>query len=130
MTCKGYLINQCFYTSSFCVLLLFSLSVVLFCDPMDCSPPGFSVYEISQSRIVEWVAISFSRGSSNPGIEPYFPALQAYSLPLSHLGSSTSAFSSVQFSHSVVSGSLQPPELQNARPLCPSSTPRLYLNSC
>ena len=34
--------------------------------PLDCSPPGFSVYGISQARILEWVAISFSRGSSQP----------------------------------------------------------------
>ena len=33
---------------------------------MDCSPPGSSVHEILQARIVEWVAISFSRGSSPP----------------------------------------------------------------
>ena len=36
------------------------------CDLMDCSPPGSSVHGISQSRILEWVAISFSRGSSWP----------------------------------------------------------------
>ena len=40
--------------------------VHLSCDPMDCSPPGFSVHGISQARILEWVAISFSRGSSQP----------------------------------------------------------------
>ena len=34
------------------------------CDPMDCTLPGFSVHGISQARILEWVAISFSRGSS------------------------------------------------------------------
>ena len=34
------------------------------CDPMDCSPQGSSVHEIFQARILEWVAISFSRGSS------------------------------------------------------------------
>ena len=33
-------------------------------DPMDCSPPGFSVHGIPQVRILEWVAIPFSRGSS------------------------------------------------------------------
>ena len=45
----------------------FSLSRVrLFCDPMDCSPPGPPVHGISQTRIVEWVAISPSRGSSQP----------------------------------------------------------------
>ena len=36
--------------------------------PMDCSPPGFSVHEIFQTRILEWVAISFSRGSSQPRV--------------------------------------------------------------
>ena len=34
------------------------------CDPMDCSLPGSSVHTIFQARILEWVAISFSRGSS------------------------------------------------------------------
>ena len=36
------------------------------CDPVDCSPPGSSVHGILQARILEWVAISFSRGSSRP----------------------------------------------------------------
>ena len=35
-------------------------------DPMDCSPPGSSVHRILQVRILEWVAISFSKGSSWP----------------------------------------------------------------
>ena len=39
-------------------------------------------------------------------------------------------FSSVQFSHSVVSESLQPHESQHARPPCPSPTPGVYSNSC
>ena len=34
------------------------------CDPMDCSPPDSSVHRILQARILEWVAIPFSRGSS------------------------------------------------------------------
>ena len=37
-----------------------------FCDSMDCRPPGSSVHGISQTRILEWVAISFPRGSSWP----------------------------------------------------------------
>ena len=37
-----------------------------FCDPMDCSPLGSFVHGILQARILEWVAISFSRGSSQP----------------------------------------------------------------
>ena len=36
------------------------------CDPMDCSLPGLCLHGISQARILEWVAISFSRGSSRP----------------------------------------------------------------
>ena len=40
------------------------------------------------------------------------------------------AFYSVQFTHSVMSDSLHPHGLQHARPLCPSPTPRAYLNSC
>ena len=42
-------------------------SCLTLCDPMDCSPPGSSVHGILQARILEWVAISFSRGSSLPG---------------------------------------------------------------
>ena len=42
----------------------FAESYPTFCNPMDCSPSGFSVYEVLQSRILEWVTISFSRGSS------------------------------------------------------------------
>ena len=36
------------------------------CDPVDCSPPGSSIHGILQARILEWVAISFSRGSPQP----------------------------------------------------------------
>ena len=46
-------------------VLVAQLCLTLF-DPMDCSPPGSSVHEIFQARILEWVAISFSRGSSGP----------------------------------------------------------------
>ena len=41
-------------------------SCLTLCDPMDCSLPGSSVHGIFQARILEWVAISFSRGSSWP----------------------------------------------------------------
>ena len=45
------------------------LSCVWLCDPVDCSPPGSSVHGISQARILEWVAISSSRGSSWPRVQ-------------------------------------------------------------
>ena len=58
------------------LLLLFSCCHVrLFCDSMDYGLPGFSVHEIFQARILEWVAMPSSRGISQPGIEPMSPAL-------------------------------------------------------
>ena len=48
------------------------------CNPVDCSPPGSSVHGISQARILEWVAITYSRGSSSPWTESVYlvsPAL-------------------------------------------------------
>ena len=45
------------------------------------SPRGSSVHGILQARILEWVALPFSRGLSNPGIELRSPAFQADSLP-------------------------------------------------
>ena len=74
-------------TSKVCVCVY-----LLVCDPlqpypMDGSPPGSSVHGISQARLLEWVAIFYSRDLPNPGIEPTSPALQADSLPPSHLGS-------------------------------------------
>ena len=60
------------------------------CDHMDCSPSGSSVRGIPQARILEWVAMTSARGSSDPEIEPASPAsptLQAESLPLSNRGS-------------------------------------------
>ena len=48
------------------VLSHFSHDTLTLWDFMDCSPPGSSVHGISQARILEGVAISFSRGSSQP----------------------------------------------------------------
>ena len=48
--------------------------------PMGCSLPGSSLHGILQVRILEWVAISFARGSFYPGIKPGSPALQADTL--------------------------------------------------
>ena len=49
-----------------CVKVLVTRSCPTLCDTMDCSPPGSSVHGILQARILEWVAIFFSRGSSRP----------------------------------------------------------------
>ena len=54
-------------------------------DPMDCSLPGSSVHGIFQAIVLEWVAISLSRGDPpNPGIKPRSPALQEMLYLLSH----------------------------------------------
>ena len=60
-------------------------------DPMDCSPPGSSIHGIFRARALEWGAISFSRGSSQPRGQTCMHPLcllhwQVDSLPLSYLG--------------------------------------------
>ena len=55
-------------------------------NPMAGSLLGFSVHEIFQGRILEWVAISFSGDLPNPGIQPRSPALQADSLTFEEPG--------------------------------------------
>ena len=62
--------------------------IQLLCRLRDCSPPRSSVLEISQARILEWFAISFSRGIfPTQGSNPRLLHWQADSLPLNHLGS-------------------------------------------
>ena len=48
------------------VKVLVTQSCLTLCDAMDCRSPGSSVHGILQARILEWVAIPFSRGSSQP----------------------------------------------------------------
>ena len=72
-------------------MIPFAQSCLTVCNPMDYSLPGSSVHGIFQARVLEWVAISFSRRDlaisfsirdlPNSGIEPRSPALQANSLP-------------------------------------------------
>ena len=45
-------------------------SCLTLCDPVDCNPPGSSVHGIFQAKILEWVAISSSRGYSRPRDQP------------------------------------------------------------
>ena len=59
------------------------------CDAMDCSLPGSSVHGILQARMLEWIAVPFSRGSSQPRDRTSFSCLlhcQADSLPLASPG--------------------------------------------
>ena len=85
---------------------------------MDCIPPSSS----TQTRILEWVAMPFSRRSSWFGDWTWVSCKAGDpSEPLSH---------SVQFSRSVAPDSLQPHESQHTRPPCPSQTPGVYSNTC
>ena len=52
--------------SQWALLLCKSFHRVLLCKPNNCSPPGSSVHGILQARTLEWVALPFSRGSSQP----------------------------------------------------------------
>ena len=49
---------------SACIYVLVTKSCLTLCDPMGCSPPSSSVHGILQTRVLEWVATPFSRGSS------------------------------------------------------------------
>ena len=62
------------------------------CDPVDCIPPVSSVHGILQARILEWVAISFSRDLPDPGMEPRSPTLQADTLTSEPLSNFLSKF--------------------------------------
>ena len=63
-TCNAGDLGSIFIYDVLCMNLL-QLCLTL-CNPLDCSPPGSSVHGILQARILEWVAIPFSRGSSWP----------------------------------------------------------------
>ena len=54
------------HEAGFCCYCLVTKSCPTLCDPMNWSPPGSSVHGIFQARILEWVAVSLSRGSSQP----------------------------------------------------------------
>ena len=58
--------NKDFFKIEVCVCAKSLQSCLSLCNPMDCSPPGSSVHGILQARILEWVAMPFSRGSSWP----------------------------------------------------------------
>ena len=74
-------------------------SCLTLCDPMDCIPSDSSVHGISQVRILEWVAMPFSRAfSPTKGFNPHLLYWRAGSLPLSHWGSPVRPYGSSIFS--------------------------------
>ena len=108
-SCLLFLVLFMFY-----VCCLLTKSCLSLCNPMDANPPGSSVHGLSQTRILEWVAILFSRNLPHPGIRHTFPTL------------SSGFFITeppIQFSWPVMSDFLWSSELQYARLPCPSPTP-------
>ena len=98
--------------------------------PHYCSLPGSSVYGIFQARILVWVTVS-SRGfwqPTSPALAGAFFITEPPGRPRKN--ESKKIKPTVQFSHSVMSDSLRPHELQHARPPCPSPTPGVDPNSC
>ena len=99
-----------YFCLSFCVIFLNSLIyMTVLCLSFGIFSCGMHSFSCDMWDLVPW-----------PGIKPGRHAFEAQS----------SSHCSVQFSHSVVSDSLQPHELRHARPPCPSPTPRVYPNSC
>ena len=76
LQCSSLSVNDLSLSSIYCHYCCFSpKSFSTFWNPMDCSPSGFSVHEISQARILEWVAFPSPGDVPDPGIKPTSPAL-------------------------------------------------------
>ena len=90
-------------------------------------PPSISVFSNESTLRMRWPkywSFSFSISPSNE-----HPGLISFRMDWLDLFADSVQFSSVQFSHSVVSNSLRPHELQHARPPCPSPTPGVHSDS-
>ena len=70
------------------VKLLVAQLCATLCDPMDCSPPGSPVHGILQARILDWVAISFSRGSCSPRDQTWVSRIAGRAAPTGPPGNS------------------------------------------
>ena len=64
-----------FYLENVSEWLKVAQSCLTFCDPMDCSPPGSSIHGIFHARILEWITIPFSRGSSRLRDQTWVPRI-------------------------------------------------------
>ena len=127
--------HEC-YSRSLVMLCVCSQSlsqVCLFVTPWTVTCQDPFVYGIFQARILEWIAVLFSRGSSRPRDGNCISCVSCIGRWILYHCTTWEAhwsFSSVQFSRSVVSDSLRPHGLQHARPPCPSPTPGVHPNSC
>ena len=85
--CTSTLSRMSLFCSS-CVLCLVIQLCPTLCDPMDCNPPRSCVHGILQARVLEWVAVPFSRGIfPTKGLNPSLPHCRWILYHLSHQGS-------------------------------------------
>ena len=78
--------------------MLDTQSCLTLCNPIYCGPPGSSVHGILQTIILEWIAISFSRGSSRPRVQNHVSCIGSGFLTTEPIRKPSVKFSSVQFS--------------------------------
>ena len=104
--------------------MLNHISCVWLCKPMDYSSPGSSVHGIFQARMLERVAISSSRGSSQFSDQNYVSCTSCIDGRILYL------LHHLDVEPSVMSDALQSHGLQHARPPCPSPSPRVCPSSC
>ena len=121
----------CAYMYTCASVCTYTQSRPTLCYSMDCSPPGFSVREFSQARILEWVTISCSRRSSLPRVQP----MSLVSRALAGSFFTSWATEDTNIDNIVVVQSLScvwlwPHGLQHVRFPCPSPSPGVCSNSC
>ena len=75
------------FTYKYIMKVLVTQSCLTLCDPMGCSQPGPSVHGSLQARILEWVSIPFSRGSSQPRDQIWVSHITGRFFTMSHQGS-------------------------------------------
>ena len=116
-----------------CVCVQSLQSCLNLCDLVDYSLPGSSVHGVLQARTLEWVAVPASRGSSWPRDRTCILCVSCTAGGLFTTEPPGKPMLRVLWllsSHSLISDSLQPHELQYARLPCPSPSPRACSNSC
>ena len=89
-------------------------SCPVLCDPMNCSPQDFSVLEILQARILEWAAVPFSWGSSQPRDQTHVSCIagRLFTVTLEKEMATQSSILAWRIPRTEEPGRLQPMELQ------------------
>ena len=128
-----YIVLQGWLLALLCVCVKLLQLCLALCNPTDYHLPSSSVHGILQARILEWVAISSSKGTSRPGIKPASLISPALTVELFTTSATWEALVllSVQFSSVTQSClTLWYHEPQHASLPCPSPTPGVHPNPC